>query len=317
MKDVLIAVCTPDTENPAARRCLAALMATRLDRAELVIADNRRDPAFSHPVTMDLLSRVAAGRPMVFMDDDVIVEEPDWLDLLLAEAKANGAAVVGAVHAYESGEVNHTGILVHADCTTRLMRERPEGAVETPFAPAVSSALVLVKEPDRLKFDTSYRKYQHDTDVCLAAWKGGCRVVCARGLTVTHAIGGTMGGAAGFRAVYAGDAARLKKKWGAYVASGLYDLPELAPYREAASLRNYEAEYNRAALLMESDRADAVRAFGEFLASGAPASMLGSAHYHLYGLTGDAAHLTACVALYPGHAVARAELERLGGKGAG
>jgi GT2 family glycosyltransferase len=311
MKDVVVAVCTPDLARIQTQTCLGHLAATDLSRAELVVVDNRCDPGFRHAATMDRLLRYADDRPIVFVDDDVQIGASGWLDALRREADAHDALIAGCEHTTESGEVSHTGVLVHTDGTTRLLRERPADAARHRYVPALSSALLLVRDPAALGFDVAFEKYQHDTDICLEAWRTGGKVICHAGLRVVHLQGGVMNAVSGFRAVFARDSERFASKWSSFAAGGLYDRPELSAFRAWATDRNWEADYNRAARLIDTDPAAAAHRFAELIESQPPSRMAGSAYYHLFRLVGGVDHLERCVACYPEHRAAQEALDRI------
>src|SRR5918912_1569579 len=98
MKEAIVAFCTPDLNRPMARRAMEALRTTDLSRAELMILDNVYDAGFHHPSVMQSMLVYAAGRPVIFMDDDAVVGQADWIDRLFETATESDAAVVGCVH---------------------------------------------------------------------------------------------------------------------------------------------------------------------------------------------------------------------------
>ena len=219
MKDILIVLCTPDLQRPMARRALHALKRTDLSRAELLIQDNAYNERFHHASVMDDMLAYAGRRPVVFMDDDVVVDDAAWLQKLTCAAEAGDAAIAGCVHTFATGEPQHATILVYRDATTELLRELPRGLATPAYAPAVSSALVLVRNTDGLRFDRQFEKYQHDVDICLAAWAAGQRVVCANDLVVVHEQAEYMRQRPEFRDILDRDVERLKAKWATFASS--------------------------------------------------------------------------------------------------
>jgi hypothetical protein len=313
MKKVVVAICTPDISRKVAANCIERLKATDLSLAELLVCDNCADSDFSHPLTMNNLLAYAGSRPIVFVDDDVYIDEPDWLSIMLGGAGRYDAAIVGCVHTFESGEVNHVGAMIYRDGTTRMLRELLPGCSK-PYVPALSSALMLVMEPSRYGFDTGFDKYHHDTDICLQAWRKGSTVVCLPELVITHLQGNSASEVIDVREVFAKDATYLMRKWNDFAASDLFAREELEPFAAMASETNWEHRYTTATLQINRSPGNAIEALTS-LAAECPLNWLaGSANYHLFRLIGGAQHLKKCLELYPEHHQAKIELDTLKGE---
>ncbi|PID40424.1 MAG: hypothetical protein CR984_03260 [Proteobacteria bacterium] len=313
MKEVVVAVCTPDLSRKVAANCIERLKATDLSLAELLVCDNCADSDFSHPQTMKNLLAYAGSRPIVFIDDDVYVDEPDWLSIMLEGARRYNAAIVGCVHTFESGEVNHVGAMIYRDGTTRMLRELPPDC-STPYVPALSSALMLIMEPLRYGFDTGFEKYHHDTDICLQAWRQGSSVVCLPDVVIIHIQGNYASEVIDVREAFAKDATYLMRKWNDFAASGLFEREALKPFATMASETNWEHRYAKATLQINRSTGNAIEALTS-LAAECPINWLaGSAHYHLFRLKGGTQHLEKCLELYPEHNQAKVLLNKLKGE---
>lgn len=311
MKEALIAFCTPDLNRPTARRAVEAVRGTDLRRAELTILDNVYDADFHHPAVMQEMLVYAAGRPVIFMDDDAIVKQADWIDRLFATATQADAAVVGCVHTAPGGETSHTGILVHSDGTTTLSRHTARSSEPFVFAPAVSSAVMLVLNDRGLAFDRQYEKYHHDTDIGIAAWHHGARVACALDLEVIHAQADYASRVSNVGDLFARDLARFQDKWLPYIQSGLYACRELAPWKPLADAPNWDVVYNETSRLKSSDADRARRQFRSLIERCPNAWHRAGAHYHLYTLDNDREHLVKCLAENPNHQKAASLLRAL------
>ncbi len=306
MNRYLIALFTPDAYRPSAKATISALKQTNLAETDLVILDNGYENNFCHAEAMNAVLDYARDQWVFFVDDDVLIAQPDWLQHLAADAQQSNAAIVGCVHTFATGEVNHAGAIVHIDGSTELRRSPPEKVV---FAPAVSSALIGIVPGSKLRFDTRYAKYQHDLDLCLQAWHSGFMVAITPGVTVVHQMAGyyaTLGQPA---TAYQHDAAAFREKWQEFCADGLYNIPQLTEFRHLAAQPNWELRYNAASALQGSDRAASKRGFLEILAECPHHHLRAGAHYHLYEIGGDPEHLRQTLALNPLHVKARIALD--------
>ncbi len=306
MKDIQIVLCTPDMHRPTARKCIERLKATDLSRAELNIIDNAYDKSFSHPAVMESFLRNAEDTPIIFLDDDVFIEDRDWIYTLWEEAAKHDAAIAGCIHTFESGEINHQGVLVYDDASTELLREP---LATKPFVPAVSSAVMLVKEPKRLSFNTALKKYQHDIDICLLAWQQGMQVICCSDLQVVHIQAEYMSTRADFRPVFAQDSQTFQEKWREFTGKDLYGIPELLPFGDFSKGKNWERFYNEASLKSTDKPELAIPMFQEVSKDCPHSWRRANAYYHLYRLEGRASHLENCLQLNPDHMKARYELD--------
>ncbi len=310
MKKILIILCTPDMHRPVARTCTEHIKSTDLSQAELVVVDNAYDNDFRHPATMNRFLKCAESQAVIFVDDDVFINDYNWISKLLATALKSQAAITGCVHRFRSGEVNHTGVLVHKDASTELMRRAIPGSKEFAYVPALSSAVMLITAPDRLIFDGNFQKYQHDIDICLNAWQQGEKVVCTPDLEVVHIQGEFMSTKTNSRDLFAQDDGYFRKKWQEYTRNGLYGIPELEGYAPLAETVNWEKRYNDATLLAQTEPRSAIAMFREIISDCPYDWRKGSAYYHLYHLEQKPSHLEQCVALYPDHVKAQAELNQ-------
>ncbi len=299
MKEILIVLCTPDMHRPAAKRGLHALKQTDLTRAELLIQDNAYHDRFHHAAVMDDMLAYAAGRSVVFMDDDVVVRDREWIRKLTDAAATADAAVTGCLHTFAGGEPQHAGILVYEDATTELLRTPPDaGSI---YTPAVSSALVLVRNRDGLRFDRQFEKYQHDVDLCLEAWANGRFVACATDLVVVHEQAEYMRQKPEFREVLSRDVDRLREKWAAFARSALYARRELAAFVRLAAQTNWERRYNEASRLTSHDPDGSASLFRRLIDECPHAWHRAGAYFHLYRMERRPELLEACVRENPHH----------------
>jgi len=314
MKEAVIAFCTPDLNRPMARRAIEAVRSTDLRRAELMILDNAYDAHFHHPTVMQEMLVYASDRPVIFMDDDAVVKQADWIDRLFDAATRARAAVVGCVHTSPAGEINHTAILVHSDSTTTQARQRPSTGEPFVHVPSASSAVMLVMNDRGLRFDLQYEKYHHDTDIGITAWNQGERVACALDLQVMHVQADYASRVSHVGDLFARDLERFQRKWQPYITSGLYECPELASWKPLAEGPNWDAVYNDASRLKRTDGDGARARFRSLIERCPNAWHRAGAHYHLYTLDGGRDHLEKCLTENPKHLKAAALLQELDGR---
>lgn len=302
MNDTLLVLCSPDFYSPSTRKAVVSLKNTQLEGVELIVVDNCHDGDFCHPVVMQSYLEYADAKSVVFMDDDVAVYDPQWLAKFNDCAKKTGAAIVGCTHTYVSGEVNHEGILMYADGSTELLREKVSQSV---WVPAVSSAFVFIPDASAVRFDREFKKYHHDVDICISAWRSGGKVALTSNLSVVHKLGGVMAKRPDFTRVYADDSERISQKWREFASRCLYEINELKDYAAFSNCFNWERYYNEASGLKACDPKRAVEMFCR-IASDCPFNWRkAGAWFHLYLLESNKSHLENCLKLNPHHLKAK------------
>lgn len=136
---------------------------------------------------MNLAAAGASGEFLLFLNDDVEIIEPDWLDALLEHGQRPEVGVVGALLLYPDRSIQHAGI---------FLTDRPRsGGAKHPFryAPqtspgyfglaltqrnviAVTGACMLTRRDtfERLGgFNEAHPIVNNDVDYCLRAWRAG------------------------------------------------------------------------------------------------------------------------------------------------
>lgn len=311
MKDIVILLCTPDMYRPVAGRCIEFLKKTNLARAELIIADNAYDRHFKHAGVMGSFIEYAGHRPIIFIDDDVLIKDYEWISKLLKIADQTDSPLVGCLHEYESGEINHSGIVVHMDGTPELIRMEPD-EVQYSFRPAVSSALILLNDPVAVQFDLAYKKYQHDVDICLQIWSRGGKVVCSHDLRVIHHLTEYTSTLPQAKRLFEDDTNCFSKKWSDFVKSELYKKEDLSYLKDMAKGRNWTIYYNEGSRVEENDPGVAGAIFKNIIEECPFHWLKAGASFHLYGLDNNIAHLKNCLRFNPKHKKAGEILESYG-----
>ncbi len=309
MNKYLVALCTPDAFRPSAKAAIAALKKTNLSSTDLIVLDNGYEQGFRHAEAMNAVLDYARDQWVFFLDDDVLIAQRDWLQQLVSDAETADATLIGCIHTFASGEVNHSGAIAHDDGSTELRRSPLEALT---YMPALSSAALGITPGNDLRFDTCFEKYQHDLDLCLETWRRGYKVAISPRVTVVHTMADYFSTLSPPAVAYQHDAALFREKWQAYCADGLYRIPQLKKFATVAAEPNWESRYNQASALRSTDPASASNKFRVFIDHCPHAHLLAGAHFHLFGLHGQVEHLHECLALNPLHQKARQLLDEVG-----
>ncbi len=202
-------------------KCLHSLYAkTRYDELEvIVIENNSADPAtFAYYKTLpqryencrvvtykgafnfsrvnNFGRRYATGKYLLLLNNDVEVQNGDWLCQMLSTMAASGAGVCGAMLWYPDGTVQHAGIITglggYAGHSHKYHR-RGSGymfrlATVQDFS-AVTAACLLVRASvyDAVGgLDEAFTVAYNDVDFCLRVGKAGWKVVWTPYAELTH-----------------------------------------------------------------------------------------------------------------------------------
>ena len=126
----------------------------------------------------------ARGRYLLFLNDDVEITDPDWLDVLLREAQRPEVGVVGPRLLYPDGRVQHAGMFLAAPGQGRhAFRYKAADdpgyfglALTQRNVIAVTGACLMTRRAtfDALGgFDEAQAIVNNDLDFCLRAWRHG------------------------------------------------------------------------------------------------------------------------------------------------
>jgi GT2 family glycosyltransferase len=209
---VTLLTCTPDSSSDLFKRHIAAIK-QHTCHYEHIIIDNAWSGDFNHARDINRAMKIARNRYFVTLDDDVIVRD-SWLSGLLESMVESNAAIVGGIHRWENGVINHSGGWVlwdgrgnHYD--TEITKDS--------YFPYVCSAVCLMDlEKFRLHgvcFDEGYQKYFQEVDLCLRMWELEERVICTPRCEVFHLVGQAMNHRADHKAVDTRDKLYFASKW--------------------------------------------------------------------------------------------------------
>ncbi|MGO8857001.1 MAG: glycosyltransferase family 9 protein [Steroidobacteraceae bacterium] len=124
----------------------------------------------------------AAGKYLLFLNDDIEIIEPDWLDALLEQAQRPEVGVVGPLLLYPNRSVQQAGVMLDGAGRGRhAFRHLPEHdpgyfglALTQRNVISVSGACLLTRREtfDSLgAFDEAHAVINNDLDYCLRAWR--------------------------------------------------------------------------------------------------------------------------------------------------
>ncbi len=156
------------------------------------------DFPFNYPAINNWAAKQARGELFLFLNNDMEVVEPGWLDELVAQAQRPEVGAVGAKLLFPEGTVQHAGVVVGiTGFAGHPFWRLPEGPISTPFGHAewtrnwlsVTSACVMVRRQvwESLKgFDERFQVCGSDVELGLRLNAQGLRVVCTPFAKLIH-----------------------------------------------------------------------------------------------------------------------------------
>ena len=167
---------------PPDRAAMATMVAAGADRVLAAPA------AFNWSRFNNLAAREARGAYLLFLNDDIEVEQEDWLAAMLEHAADPAVGVVGARLLYPDRTVQHAGMFLAGAGTGRHAFRF--GAADDPGyfglsllereASAVTGACMLMRRAHHAAlggFDEAHEVINNDLDFCLRTIERGLRVV--------------------------------------------------------------------------------------------------------------------------------------------
>ncbi|KQQ40950.1 glycosyl transferase [Methylobacterium sp. Leaf125] len=149
------------------------------------------EPIFNVAAKMNLGAAAASGEVLVFLNDDIAVITPDWIEALLAQLQIPGVGAVGPKLLFETGEIQHAGVSIIDATPDHVRRGYPGDDPGHYFSTvgsrnylAVTGACVMVRRSDFDAiggFDAGFAVNYNDVDLCLRLRERGLRsVYCAQ-----------------------------------------------------------------------------------------------------------------------------------------
>jgi GT2 family glycosyltransferase len=154
--------------------------------------------SFNFSRICNLGAAASRGEFLLFLNDDIEVIEPDWMDGLIQHAERPEVGAVGARLLYPDRTVQHGGIFWIAGTLggRHSFRHLPDaepgyfGLAVTPRnVLAVTGACIMMRRNWFEKiggFDESHTVINNDVDLCLRCWSHGGLVVYEPAVTLIH-----------------------------------------------------------------------------------------------------------------------------------
>ncbi len=177
------------------------------DPSTFEFLDGQRDPRirrlewnhpFNYPAINNYAVREAKGELLLFLNNDMEVVDPEWLEELIGHAQRPEVAMVGPKLLFPDGSIQHAGVVVGiCGYAGHPFWRFPDDQHWTPFGHAdwnrnylaVTSACVLIRREmfEALGgFDERFRVCGSDVDIGIRAVHAGKRVVYTAGTWLYH-----------------------------------------------------------------------------------------------------------------------------------
>jgi len=224
-----VSIIIPTKEKIALLRpCLDSLLQlTAYEHYEVILVDNgsqqaetlayyaelRDDPRvrildyaepFNYSAANNFGAAQASGDLLLFLNNDIEILHPDWLEELVRWAERPDIGVVGTKLLYPNGRIQHAGVIIgmegHASHVFWGVQEQYSG----PFGSsdwyrdymAITGACMMMRRTlfeEVGRFDEEYTLAFSDIELCLRAIKAGYRNVYTPFARLRHHEGGSRG----------------------------------------------------------------------------------------------------------------------------
>ncbi|CAO4196287.1 glycosyltransferase [Methylorubrum extorquens] len=184
-------------------------------------------PVFNVAAKMNLGARGASGEVLVFLNDDISVVTPDWIEAMLAQLAIPGVGAVGPKLLFEDGSLQHAGVVFGEGLPDHVRRGFPGddagyhgSSLANRNTLAVTGACVMVRRSDFeviQGFDEGYAVNYNDIDLCLRLGERGLRTVYCAEASLHHYESRNR-----IPTVDPAEQARFRKRWGARLARDPY-----------------------------------------------------------------------------------------------
>lgn len=219
--------------------CLSLLALLEADpRVEVL----RIDEPFNFSALNNTAARGADADLLLFLNDDVLVAEPNWLRLMAAEAVRPEIGAVGAKLHYPDGRIQHAGVATGLGPQGIAGHEFRGQPGDTPGpqsrllvqreVSAVTAACMLLerrKFEEVGGFDEALAVAFNDVDLCLRLRGAGYRNLWTPHARLIHAESATRGSDRSPErgAAFADEARLMRERWGEALADDPYYSPNL------------------------------------------------------------------------------------------
>ncbi|WP_141618115.1 glycosyltransferase [Myxococcus sp. AB036A] len=156
------------------------------------------DHPFNYPAINNWAAKQATGELLLFLNNDMEVVDPAWLDELVSQAQRPEVGAVGCKLLFPEGTVQHAGVVVGmTGFAGHPFWRLPDGPISTPFGHtewtrnwlSVTSACVILRREvfESLGgFDERFQVCGSDVELGLRLNTKGLRVVCTAQTRLIH-----------------------------------------------------------------------------------------------------------------------------------
>jgi len=151
---------------------------------------------FNIATKMNLGAREARGEYLLFLNDDIEIITPDWMECMLQLCQRKSVGIVGAKLHYENESLQHVGVAFWNGLPDHIHRAFPGtypghsfSAVANRNYLAVTGAVLMTKRElfEAVEgFDEQFAINYNDIDYCLKVFNKGFRIVFAAGARLFH-----------------------------------------------------------------------------------------------------------------------------------
>ena len=201
------------------------------DVASRLLTDNVRRVTYDAPFNWSVVNNLGAchatGDYLLFLNDDMEVLTPTWMESMLEFAQQKEIGAVGAKLLFPDGGLQHVGVILldgHPGHPFYGYPKHHTGYYCRNVLPhncaAVTGACLMTRADvfrDMGGFDESFPLNYNDVDYCLKLRQAGYRIVYTPHATLTHYEGATKPG------VFAEELRAFQAKWGEHVGDPYYN----------------------------------------------------------------------------------------------
>lgn len=266
-KQPRVSIIIPTTGNMQfLKPCLDTLSESHYPDIELVILDNSRgkypegiqyandkgavviecNEAFNWSRLNNIGAAKSSGELLLFLNDDVEVTDPDWLNDLVVQAQRDDVGTVGCLLLYPNGTIQHGGVflvdhgggarhLFHKQLPGNGIYQRLDDCVREVSANTGACLMITRDKFDKLGcFDESLAVVGNDIDLCLRSLEAGFRNIWTPHSQLIHHESVSR-----LSKPIGKDEQSMWKRWGhRFKAGDPYFNPNLSQQREDCALRD-------------------------------------------------------------------------------
>lgn len=228
-------------DNGSVEAATRALFA-RMTQAEPRLRVLSNPMPFNFAALCNFAAERAEGDVLVFLNNDTVVLQSDWIERMLEFATQPDVGAVGCKLLFPSGRVQHAGVALgmggvagHFGLGTGRRAGGWLGGALGPYEVSAVTAACLMVERGKFEavggFDAENLPVDlNDVDLCLRLDAQGWRTICDCRAVLAHYQSASRGGPIRLQSVYRKEREYFLARWGAAVRSDPYFNPNLSLY---------------------------------------------------------------------------------------